>query len=213
MSNLPRRAFLVGTASAIGLMAVPATVNAEVSIMQPDIDDTDAWGANPPNGTVPILDGQPNKIILHHTVSTNTDDFSRDQAHAHAQWCQELHQDGNGWVDTGYNFIVSRGGYITEGATGSLSATQDGSSFAQGAHTAGENDQSVGLSAEGTYSDGASPPADQWDSMVALAAWVANQYDIPSAEIYGHQDFSSTACPGEFQDRLGEFRDAVDAAR
>lgn len=216
-NHLIRRRLLLaaGTAGLIGVSGVTGlgVHAATAAAVEPDIDSTDEWGARPPNGTNPVISGSPNKLVVHHTVSENTSDFSRAQAHAHAQWVQDLHMDGNGWRDSGYNFIVSRGGWITEGCTGSLAAIQDGTYFIQGIHTSGQNSQAIGISCEGAYHDGAEPPAAQWEALVSMCAYAADQYGVPSEEIYGHLDFGDTLCPGIIHDMLPQLRDEVEDAR
>ncbi|UED86495.1 peptidoglycan recognition protein family protein [Streptomyces profundus] len=198
-------AALSGTARA----AHSASSASSASAVEPDIDGTGAWGARAPGGTISVLNYRPSMIIVHHTVSENTGDFSRAQAHAHSQWVQDLHMDGNGWVDTGYNFLVSRGGWITEGRHRSLETLSGGTSFVFGAHTSGQNDVGIGIANEGAYHDGATPPAAQWEVLVQLCAYVASQYAIPATEIYGHMDFGSTLCPGIFHEMLPRLRDEV----
>ncbi|RKN05258.1 N-acetylmuramoyl-L-alanine amidase [Streptomyces radicis] len=181
-------------------------------VVQPAIDTTAQWGARPPDGTISLVRRRPAALVVHHTVSANTSDFSRAQAHSHARWVQALHQDDNGWVDTGYNFVVSRGGYLTEGRHRSLETLLGGTEFVLGAHTSGANDFAIGISNEGAYHDGAVPPAAQWASLVRLCAYAAAQYAIPATEIYGHKDFGNTLCPGVFHDMLPQLRDEVAAA-
>jgi len=212
-----RRRVLFGTGAA-GLIgaagfAAFAAPGASAAAVEPDIDATTVWGARTPNGTNPVISGSPNKLIVHHTVSANTEDFSRAQAHAHAQWVQDLHMDDNRWRDTGYNFVVSRGGWITEGTTGSLAALRGGARFIQGIHTSGQNTQALGISNEGSYHDGAEPTGAQWEALVTLCAFACEQYGIASTEIYGHVDFNSTLCPGIFHERLPQLREEVEAAR
>ncbi len=202
---------LLGAAGLSGAVshAAPATPAA----VEPDIDSTAEWGARPPSIANPVIWGVPDKLIVHHTVSANTADFSRGQAHAHAHWVQDLHMDDNGWRDSGYHFIVSRGGWITEGATGSLTALVAGDHFVQGIHTAGQNSQAIGIANEGAYHDGDEPTAAQWETLVTLCAYACERYAIPSSEIYGHMDFGSTLCPGIIHDRLPRLRGEVEAAR
>lgn len=218
MDNQLMRRRLLLAAGAAGLLGVSGAAGlgmqaAAAAAIEPDIDSTDEWGARPPRGGNPVVWGSPTRLIVHHTVSENTADFSRAQAHAHARWVQDLHMDDNGWRDSGYNFIVSRGGWITEGCTGSLAAIQDGSYFIQGIHTAGQNTQAVGISCEGAYHDGAEPPAAQWEVLVTMCAYAAEQYGVPSQEIYGHMDFGDTLCPGIIHDMLPRLREEVDRAR
>lgn len=215
-----RRRFLLGAGAAgllgavgIGQLTATSAHADAVRAVEPDIDSTAEWGARPPNGANPVIQGGPDKLIVHHTVSPNTDDFSREQAHFHAHWVQDLHMDGNGWRDSGYNFVVSRGGWITEGTTGSLDGLLDGTYFIQGAHTSGQNGVALGISNEGSYHEGAEPPDAQWEALVTVCAYACEQYGIPSSEIYGHMDFGSTLCPGIFHERLPLLRDEVERAR
>ncbi|GAA3503851.1 hypothetical protein GCM10019016_109630 [Streptomyces prasinosporus] len=144
-------------------------------------------------------------------MGANTPDFSRAQAHAHAHWVQDLHMDDNGWADTGCHFLVSRGGWITEGRHGSLEALAGGSGFPLGTHTAGQNDHAVGIAGEGAYHDGAVPPGTQWEGLVTLCAHACARYRIPSGLIHGHRDYGGTLCPGVLHDMLPRLRDEVAA--
>ncbi|WP_376735014.1 peptidoglycan recognition protein family protein [Streptomyces broussonetiae] len=210
---LPRRLLLAATAGlvtgTVGLGTAQRARARGAEAVEPDIDSTAAWGARPPRGTVSTLQYRPTKIVVHHTVSANTSDFSRAQAHSHAHWVQDLHMDKNGWVDTGYHFLVSRGGWITEGRYGSLRTLTGGSAFVQGAHTSGQNNQAIGIANEGSYHAGAVPPTAQWEVLVLMCAYVCAQYRIPAAQIYGHKDFGDTLCPGVVHDMLPRLRDEV----
>lgn len=212
---LRRRLLMIaGAAGLAAVTAAPGTAHArDADVVEPDIDGTAAWGARAPNGGISVLRYRPSRIVIHHTVSTNTTDFSRAQAHAHAHWVQDLHLDDNGWVDTGYHFLVSRGGWITEGRHGSLQALTGGTTFVLGSHTSGQNDEAIGIACEGAYHAGALPPAAQWEVLVTLCAYTCARYGIPSAEIYGHKDYGSTLCPGVYHDMLPRLRDEVAAAR
>lgn len=212
---LRRRALLAGTAGLVTFAVVRRTLTAASAgaatraVAMPGIDRTEKWGARPPAEAVTLLADGPNKIIVHHTVSENTSDLSRAQAHDHAHWVQDLHIDDNGWTDTGYHFVNSRGGWLTEGRHQSLSTLTEGSGMVLGAHTSGQNYEAIGIANEGTYHDGATPPTRQWDALVDMCAYVCQQYGIPSGEIYGHKDFGATECPGVFHDMLPRLRGEV----
>jgi len=103
--------------------------------------------------------------------------------------------DVNGWADTGQHFTISRGGYIMEGRHNSLSRLNAGSGMVVGAHCPGQNDQAIGIENEGTYTSVA-PTTALYNKLVALCAYICDQYDISPTRIYGHRDFVSTACPG-----------------
>ncbi|RMI30788.1 peptidoglycan recognition protein family protein [Streptomyces triticirhizae] len=214
-----RRALFTAAAGIGAAAAVPGVAHAaqrssssessRAQVAEPPIDSTATWGARSPAGSISTLNYTPSMIIVHHTVSENSTDYSRARAHAHSRWVQDLHMDGNGWVDTGYNFLVSRGGYITEGRHRSLATLRGGSSFVLGAHTSGQNDVGIGIANEGAYHDGATPPAAQWNALVQLCAHAAYQYGIDPYEIYGHMDFGNTLCPGIFHDMLPQLRNGV----
>jgi hypothetical protein len=212
---LRRRLLLTGTAGLAAAAALPGTAAASAAAsgtVEPDIDGTQEWNARPPRGSVTVLGYRPSRIVVHHTVSANTSDLSRARAHAHAHWVQDLHMDGNGWIDTGYHFAVSRGGWITEGRHGSLRALTGGTSFVLGAHTSGQNDQAVGIACEGSYHAGAVPPQAQWEVLVILCAYVCERYGIAPARLHGHKDFiAGTLCPGVLHDMLPRLRDEVAA--
>lgn len=211
---LRRRLLLAGAAGLVAATALPGTAGAQsAEAVEPDIDTTGAWGARSPQGNIRVLQYRPSRIIVHHTVSANTSDSSRAQAHSHAHWVQDLHMDKNGWADTGYHFLVSRGGWITEGRHGSLKGLTGGTTFPLGTHTAGQNNYAVGIANEGAYHDGAVPPQAQWEVLVTLCAYVCDRYGIPTPQIYGHKDYGDTLCPGVFHDMLPRLRDEVGAAR
>ncbi|MEW2068814.1 peptidoglycan recognition family protein [Streptomyces sp. NPDC007346] len=209
--KLSRRKILLAGAGGLAAAALPTTARA-AGVVEPDIDSTQTWQARPPRTPVSLVTTRPTKIIVHHTVSANTSDFSRAQSHAHAHWVQDLHMDQNGWLDGGYHFITSRGGWLTEGRHRSLSTLQGGSSFVLGAHTSGQNEQAIGIANEGSYHDGAQPPQAQWEVLVTLCAYVCQQYGIAPSHIYGHKDFGDTLCPGVLHDSLPRLRSEVAAS-
>ncbi|GAA3019894.1 peptidoglycan recognition protein family protein [Streptomyces fulvorobeus] len=209
--KLTRRHVLLAGTGGLAAAALPGTAHAARAV-EPDIDSTLQWNARPPRSPVSLVAKRPNKIIVHHTVSANTSDFSRAQAHAHAHWVQDLHMDKNGWIDSGYHFLVSRGGWITEARHRSLSTLQGGTTFPLASHTSGQNEQAIGIANEGAYHDGAQPPQAQWDVLVVLCAYVCQQYGVAPSRIYGHKDFGTTLCPGVLHDRLPQLRSQVAAS-
>src|SRR5687767_737887 len=105
--------------------------------------------------------------------------------------------DSNGWIDTGQQFTVSRGGYAMEGRHRSLERLNLGSGMVRGAHVgAGNvNSESIGIENEGLYTS-VSPPAALYNKLVDLCAYICDQYGLPASQIFGHRDFMATACPG-----------------
>ncbi|MEU7978608.1 peptidoglycan recognition family protein [Micromonospora sp. NPDC049081] len=177
---------------------------------QPVIANCATWGARPPSSPVSVVGSRPNKIIVHHTAFPNSTDYSLAHAYANSREIQDLHMDGNGWLDSGQHFTNSRGGQLTEGRHGSLYALLHGQSMVQGAHCVGQNSQAIGIENDGIYVD-VQPPQALWDSLVVFCAFTCQQYAIPASQIYGHKDFASTQCPGLLHDRLPELRSAVAA--
>src|SRR5207253_11451713 len=65
----------------------------------------------------------------------------------------DLHVQGNGWNDIGYNFLVDKYGQIFEGRYGGMTRA------VIGAHAMGFNVGSVGVSVIGNYSAATATPA------------------------------------------------------
>jgi N-acetylmuramoyl-L-alanine amidase len=202
MTYLSRRALL----GAPVLLALAGTQE------QPSIASCGAWGARPPAAPVTVDNHRPNKIIIHHTAMANSTDYTQAHAFQNARDIQNLHMDQNGWIDSGQHFTNSRGGWLTEGRSGSLYALLHGQTMVQGAHCVGQNDQAIGIENEGTYL-AEQPPAALWNRLVDFCVFTCQQYAIPSSEIYGHLDFNTTQCPGLLHDRLPELRSAVASRR
>ncbi|HEY2099770.1 MAG TPA: N-acetylmuramoyl-L-alanine amidase [Pseudonocardia sp.] len=163
---------------------------------EPPIYDCTAWGARQPSSPLTELDYRPSKIIVHHTATANQDDTSAAALGVLARAIQKDHMDNRDWPDSGQNFLISRGGYIAEGCHGSLRTLLGGTSFIEGAHCVDQNDSSIGIEDQGTYTD-VTPPAALWNSLAVMCAFVCHQYAIPAIQIYGHRDFNDTACPGD----------------
>jgi N-acetyl-anhydromuramyl-L-alanine amidase AmpD len=156
----------------------------------------DTWGARPPSEPVTVLSTGPNKIIVHHTATANSTDYSRSHADALARSIQRHHMDNRGFIDTGQHFTISRGGHVLEGRHRSLEVLEAGAGHVVGAHCTGQNPEAVGIENEGTYTSVA-PPAALYDQLVTLCTDICRAYDLGPDEIYGHRDFDATACPGD----------------
>ncbi|KZE93784.1 hypothetical protein AVP42_01401 [Agromyces sp. NDB4Y10] len=211
-TRLSRRLFLGGVAglAAASLPFEAATARA-ADHRPPRIYSCREWGARPPADPLTRIDARPNKIIVHHTAYPNVQDFSLDYAFQNSRDIQNLHMDVNGWSDSGQHFTNSRGGFLTEGRTGSLNALRSGRYMIQGAHCVGQNTQAIGIENDGSYHLGEPVPQAQWDSLVAFCVYTCERYRIAPTEIYGHMDFNATQCPGGLHERLPELRAAVRA--
>jgi len=142
---------------------------------------------------------KPRRIIIHHSATEDSRTLS---------WgaIRRYHTEVNGWADIGYHAGVEciRDGY--EAIIGRPWVEP-------GAHTKGENRDSLGFCFVGNY-DAQEPH----ESMMRVAArsvlvpWLAI-YELDLDRIFGHRDFAAKTCPGRLFD-LGKLRDIVaDEAR
>ncbi|KQR16698.1 hypothetical protein ASF78_04900 [Cellulomonas sp. Leaf334] len=151
--------------------------------------------------------------VVHHTAGPNSYN-SVAEAMAQIRNDQRYHQQGRGWCDMGYNFLVDKWGNIYEGRAES--------SFRPviGVHAGGFNTRTVGISMLGDYSS-IPPSAGVQESVARLIAWRLSAYhrDPASTTTYttlggensryaagttlalpvvlGHRDVAFTACPGQ----------------
>lgn len=201
MAPLQRRTLLkasvgAATVAVVGTeLATASAAHAAPSDKFPWIIDGETWGAKPPTSDVVLRYGTTRKIVVHHTAYPNTTDYSREQAIWLARDIQRLHQDINGWADSGQHFTVSRGGFVLEGRARSLETLDSGLAQVQAAHCPGRNIDSIGIESEGTYITEA-PTQALWDSLVRLCVAIGSQYGVGPNNIFGHWDFRATLCPG-----------------
>ena len=211
--------------------AVAALVGAAVSpqgalVARPRIVTRAEWGADetwrdpvPRVGTT-LLAG-----IVHHTASTNN--YTADQAPAQMRNLYAYFTKSLNYADMGYNFLVDKYGTIYEGRSGCAVGAVDCDSASvpvQGAHTAGLNLNTFGVSAIGNY-DVLAPenPGAMVESIASLMAWKLAPYGLdPNATasimstdtsgsskfsagqtaitqvISAHRDVGKTVCPGRY---------------
>ncbi|BCJ68860.1 N-acetylmuramoyl-L-alanine amidase [Polymorphospora rubra] len=191
-----RGAVLVGVGAATGGLHTLTSSPAHAAVARPTMHGTASWGARAPRTPVSLISGRPNKVIIHHTATANQTDYSLARAQSLARAVQNFHMDSNGWIDSGQQFTVSRGGHIMEGRHRSIETLNGGTSFVFGTHAGAQNNQSIGIENEGTYMT-VGPTTALYNSLVNLVAYTCQQYAIPASQIYGHRDFMATACPGD----------------
>ncbi len=161
----------------------------------PHVYSRSDWGARPPKASATVSQA-PDLIVVHHTATANSTDYSKSHAAALSRSIQNHHMDTNGWADTGQQLTISRGGHVLEGRDRTLQAIGDGHHVI-GAHTADHNSHTIGIENEGTYTRSGVPQR-LWGSLVEVCAWLCEQYRLdPSDAIVGHRDFNATACPGD----------------
>lgn len=124
----------------------------------------------------------PNKIIIHHS-------FTKDEKTVSWGAIRKYHVETNGWSAIGYQFGIELIGDHYETLIG-RNPNQIG------AHTIGQNEQSIGICVVGNYdvdpiTDGIS------DALHNLLAWLMPIFKIDNHEIYGHCEFAPKTCPGK----------------
>ncbi|QDU68101.1 N-acetylmuramoyl-L-alanine amidase [Engelhardtia mirabilis] len=184
------------------LQPTPLPVAAGAGYPKPFIYDRASWGALAPQCGVSYCNTT--HVALHHSASSA--DFQAStwsQAAANVQSIQAYHMFTNGWCDVGYNYLISKQGWIFEGRAGGDDV--------KGAHD-GKNCGSMGVCVMGYFHPPVNnaPTAALLEAFGELAAWKCDQQGIdPTGSafyaglgaveqtLYGHRDVSATACPGD----------------
>ncbi|MFQ5885849.1 MAG: N-acetylmuramoyl-L-alanine amidase, partial [Anaerolineae bacterium] len=174
-------------------MVLPQEVTPGVP--QPPVISRAGWGADESLTNSEPEYERPQKLVIHHTVTSN---FSPDPAAA-VRAVFYYHAVTLGWGDIGYNFLVDWQGNIYEGRKGG-----DG---VVGGHARRYNYGSIGIALLGDFtSTDITPQMEQ--ALVDLIAWEADRYGIDPRKgsyfidreipnIVGHRDLLQTSCPGE----------------
>ncbi|TCC23581.1 N-acetylmuramoyl-L-alanine amidase [Kribbella speibonae] len=208
-ARVSRRTILGATAGGVllGGLTLPTAAHAAPA---PRCYTRTEWSARPPKSATQVI-GKPDHIVIHHTASPNVTDYSLAAAYKVQHWIQDLHMDTNGWIDMGNQLTISRGGFLMEGRSKSLSAINNGQNVL-GAQTANHNSHTIGIEHEGIYVSQDVTVA-LFDMSVLTCAWLCTKYGLdPHAAIVGHRDYNTTQCPGDvFYARLPELRDRVAA--
>jgi hypothetical protein len=158
-------------------------------VPKPIIVTREEWGAEPQDGQYsyhPYFD----KLTLHHAACCSAENI--EEGINQVYWIQDFHQNGRGWMDIGYHFLVDRAGNIYQGRPETVI----------GAHVGGANTGNIGVCLLGCYH----PPEESCyetmsdesrESLVKLYAWISDTYGQNPGVLLGHRDyFGTTACPG-----------------
>jgi N-acetylmuramoyl-L-alanine amidase-like protein len=165
-------------------------------VRQPVVHTRREWRARAPSSTVRVLATRPDHIVVHHTATANSPDYSLAHAFELSRRIQRFHMGSRGWADIGEQLTISRGGHIMEGRNGSLRAIQAGRQVV-GAQTLHHNEHTIGIENEGSYIR-ARPPEALWSALVEVCAWLCEVYELdPATAIVGHRDYVATSCPGD----------------
>ncbi|MGC9070684.1 MAG: peptidoglycan recognition protein family protein [Elusimicrobiales bacterium] len=145
----------------------------------------DQWKANPP--TASYIKHTPKKITIHHTAGGYP--LKYEDAITEIKVIQEYHQEGRGWIDIGYHFLIDPLGDIFEGRP----------ILSVGAHVAKQNTDNIGISIMGNYH----PPLNNEitektiSAIITLIRFIKDKYNISKAYFYAHRDLAATNCPGD----------------
>lgn len=128
--------------------------------------------------------GQVQRVTLHHTSEyPGMNDLSDLQV---VRAIANYHRNKLKWADIGYHYLIGRDGRVYEGRPTRL----------QGAHTGGHNENNLGISVIGHFTDDLPSPK-QLQTLERLLANKLREYNLSSRELFGHRDFKPTQCPGE----------------
>ncbi len=196
--------------------SAPASSAAAATAGVPRITSRAEWGADESLRTSTCTDvsytGTPKVAFVHHTAGAN--DYTAAESAAIVRGIYYQHTKVQGWCDIGYNVLVDKYGQIFEGRFGGLDRP------VTGAHAAGFNANSFGVSVLGNYSTsrtnsaitGALASVIAWKlglsqtnplgtaTLVSAGRTGTSRYDGGTAVslpvITGHRAVGFTECPG-----------------
>lgn len=120
------------------------------------------------------------KIIVHCSATIEGQDIK-------TRTIRDWHVLGNGWDDIGYHYVIE--------LDGSLHVGRDEDII--GSHCKGHNSESIGICYVGGLDKNGRPKDTRTDAqkstMLSLIKRLKAKY--PGAIVYGHNNFSSKACP------------------
>ena len=128
------------------------------------------------------------RIIIHHSAGNAADTVDQ---------IRKVHQEQRGWSDIGYHYIIRQG--LGEPVTVELGRPKE----VIGAHSQGENSDSIGVCVFGHYHDQALPQA-QKAVLLGVLVSLCKTYGLGAKDVYGHKECpgENTLCPGFDMPRL-----------
>ena len=174
-------------------------------VSKPKIGSRSSWGAKAYNGSPDYASGI-KQAVVHHTSGSNS--YSAADVPGIIRGIQAYHQQGRGWDDIGYNVVADKYGRLWHARGGDIEKA------VIGAHVAGHNTGTFGISVLGTYNSSA-PPKKTRDAVASAIAWKFSLNGISkasSSNMVGHRDLGQTDCPGDaFYAKMGEMRSTVNS--
>lgn len=180
-----------------------------VDVIPPTLVTRAEWNAAPFIGTPsPLGFSNPppfRYITFHHAAGFRA--TTLEEGIAQVKAIQDFHQNGRGWSDIGYQFVVDRGGHVFQGRPFRDGSTtlEEIPALSLGAHAGGANTGNIGICLLGCYHPPEGPGCqdvitdEALDSYISMYAFLSEAYNIPltTASVQGHRDFGSTSCPGD----------------
>ncbi len=186
-----------------GLVALRG--KSEGHIIPPPLITRAEWGAAPFQGgsPSPLSNGSYDYMTFHHAAGWSSTTLA--EGLAAVKSIQDFHQNGRGWSDIGYQFLIDRGGRLYQGRPFLDGSTtlEEVPALALGAHVGGANTANIGVSMLGCYHPPEGPNCTEvitpeaLQTYITLFAFLSERYGVSPSFIRGHRDFSTTACPGD----------------
>ncbi len=197
----------------------PRPAAAHAATVPPEVRSRASWGAKPYRGNPSFARNGVEQVVIHHTAGANNlrradGTCDRAQVAATLRGVQYHHQVTNGWSDIGYNVVIDPCGGIWEGRQGGLDRA------VIGAHAAGANTGSTGVSVLGHYGK-LTPNPQILAALDRVVGWKAGIHGIDTTgtvtrtingstrtypTVVGHTNVGATACPGRIMDAMGRIR-------
>lgn len=172
------------------------SIDATADAARPRILSRSEWNAKEAVGE--MEEHSLRHITIHHTASPQKQGVSVEKKMQNLQTFSQsegrLASGGKkpAWPDVPYHYYIAVDGQIAEGRdikyVGDTNTDYDPAGHAL-------------VVLEGNFEQ-EQPSSKQLESLRLLVAWLSATYSIPAAEIKGHSDYASTACPGKSLEKL-----------
>ena len=200
---------------------IVATLATRAAGAAPAIRPRSAWGARSFRGT-PDYSSRIILAVIHHSATANG--YSPGDVPGMIAGIQAFHQDGRGWSDIAYNFVVDRFGGLWEGRAGGIDRP------VIGGHAFGANTSTIGVCYLGTASASAPISNAALATIGSLLRWKFNRVHLVAPDrtttytprsansaskhpagvpvtlnlVIGHSTMVETECPGQVAGRIDD---------
>lgn len=153
-----------------------------------------AWGAAPTRANVDPASGHWDRITIHHTAmaASHLMRGSLSSSAAELRMIQSQHQSSRGWADIGYHFLIDPAGRVFEGRSLRWQGAHAGRDERTGRNF---NPGNIGICLLGNFQTERPTPA-ALNALEGLIETLQGRYSIARRELYGHEHFRTTECPG-----------------